>query len=288
MVGPAGFEPATYGSNQTAHHIDLEGFKKFLQANYSKRTTEDYLKTMKRFTKYHNTINKDTISEFLALFTNKANETFNRNFKAIRCYCKYKDIEYLLKGFVSKPRVRDLVIDDIRTQARPLDYDDFVKVIKSESDCELKTFWLLCQQSRPVEAMSLTWNDIDFKNDVYSTTKVHNGITKHSWGGFLTQEMKELLLTLKERNTERPFAHAHRYYVRAFRNKCEEILGRPYHLKDIRSAFADFLLTKTNNPILANVLQGRSAKSIDVLLKHYARPKLSTLKEQWQSAMNND
>ncbi len=232
---------------------------------------------MNRFALRYKEISKETIAKWLSI---QKEGGYNKSIKAFRAYLRLFNMEYLLKGFDYKYKDSQYLIDDLTTKDERLNYEDLTKVLNTIQDDELKAFLLICRQSRPCEALSLTWENIDFEHGIYNTSKVHKGKSKRSWGGFIDKELKECLLRLKDR--ERPFSHSWDYYIDNFKAICKKVLGKEHTLKEIRSAFADYVLDKTQNPIAANLLQGRSPKSIGILLQHYAKPRLSKLKKIYE------
>jgi len=274
-VPRAGLEPATVRSKITLE--DLETYSNYLKSNFSPRTQREYQSVVNRFTLKHKEISKESIAEWLST---QREGGYNKSIKAFRAYLSLRDMEQLLKGFEYKYKDSQYVINDLTGQDERLTYEEFTKVLNGIQDDELKAFLLICRQSRPCEALSLTWENIDLEHGIYNTSKVHKGKSKRSWGGFIDQELKDCLLRLKDR--DRPFSHSWDYYISNFKEACKKVLGKEHTLKEIRSAFADYVLDKTQNPIAANLLQGRSPKSIGILLQHYAKPRLSKLKKVYE------
>ncbi len=271
----AGLEPATVRSSANPSHINLDAYSNYLKVKYSPRTQREYLSVMNRFALRYKEISKETITEWLSI---QSEGGYNKSIKAFKVYLSLFDMEHLLKGFDYKYKDGQYVIDDLTAKDERLTYEELTKVLNIIQDDELKAFLLICRQSRPCEALSLTWEDIDLEHGIYNASKVHKGKSKRAWGGFIDQELKECLLRLKGKG-DRPFSHSWDYYIDRFKEICKKVLGKEHTLKEIRSCYADYVLDKTQNPITANLLQGRSPKSIGILLQHYAKPRLSKLKK---------
>jgi integrase len=269
-VGPLGFEPRTASApeNIEATGEVLIAFRKWLgDSGYSRETQKEYPRRLRRLVSLTGG-GVNEIKEFLKKLREKGYfSTYSNFLKVVAAYCRFRNKPNPLADFKFIHNYKPKHIIETEELRR------FYNAIKTT---KMRAFFLILASSglRKGEVLSLTFDDIDFKNRMI-TPKCHTGRTKRSWVSFYNLEAQRALEEwLEERAKDGRSQKTNKIFpwdLSDFKREWAEakkISGVNLRPKDLRDWFAQELGEKGVPDRYIDALQGRVPQSI--LARHYS------------------
>lgn len=150
------------------------------------KTITNQLSTLSRFL-YHSKgiINKEYVKAYLS--TNESDSWKSNQLKALRRYCR----DFLQLG----NWINDFEFSKTRAKIKHLPSDqelsEFVKQLKSKT--QLAFFLMYTSGLRIGEIINLKVENLDFEINSIDASEIHDGMTKHSWVSFFTNQTADFL-----------------------------------------------------------------------------------------------
>jgi integrase len=170
------------------------GFKQYCQVDLqlAPLTIRDHVSNISRFIKTVNKpvdlLTREDVRRYLAGYMNKHPSTYKNQLASLKRFLRdYLQMPHLVEGF-RFPKI-PIALNNIPDKSK---LQEFYKALPTLRDQAI--FLLLATSGlRISEVLSLTFNNVDFKQRMLKPSKTYNSKTKHTYISFYNSECEQIL-----------------------------------------------------------------------------------------------